>query len=173
MKNFNGIGSLSMVAFLCTVSACALEPTEDQAGDEPASSDSEPNTESVSQALTWDGVAPQTSPCWNDRRFVQSTHLFIAGGGPPVDTLIYLYYSPRCRTTWARLTGGTIAQPGDNTGGSARITRNSDGRTYICRVTSSSGECITAMVNDAGVTSYAFGYEDAGPWTAWARTASF
>lgn len=168
MRNLDATGNLAVVALLFAVSGCALEPT-----DEPKISDPDANTESVSQALTWDGVAPQSSSCWSDREFVQSTHLFIEGGGQSVSTLIYLYYSPRCQTTWARLTGGTIAQPNDNLGGSAKIVRNNDGRTYTCNVTSTSGECITAMVNDAGLTSYAYGFEDGGAWTAWARTASF
>ena|SRR3979409_513686 len=128
----------------------------------------------VSQASTrWDGVAPASSSCWNDRRSVQSTHLLRGGHGRAVTSIIYLYYSPSCRTTWAHLTGGTIASRGDNAGGSAQIIRNSDGRTYTCNVTTSSGECTTRMVNDVGVTSYAFGSEDSGFVIAWARTANY
>lgn len=165
---------LLTVLTLCSASALGGCATDDaDTSDDPGLSDLEANTGSISQALTFDGVAPQTSSCWGDRRFVQSTHLFIGGNGQSVDTIIYLYYSPSCRTTWARLTGGTIAVPNDNNGGSASITRNSDGRAFSCKVTSISGECITAMVNDAGVTSYAFGFEDGGAFTAWARTANF
>lgn len=124
-------------------------------------------------AATWDGVNPRSSSCWNDRRFVQSTHLRYAGSGGFAPPIIYLYYSPSCRTTWARLTGGTIPEPGNSSGGYAIIHRNSDGREFRCSVVDATGECITPMVNDANVTSYAFGFEDAGAWTAWGRTASF
>ena len=130
-------------------------------------------TKDVSITRTWDGVAPRNSRCWNDRRFVQSTHLRKSGNGQEISTIVYPYYSPICRTAWARLTVGAIAVPHDNGGGIAQIIRNSDGRTYTCNVTTTSGQCTTAMVNDAGVTSYAYGYEDAGAWTAWARTANY
>jgi hypothetical protein len=40
-------------------------------------------------------------------------------------------------------------------------------------VTTTSGECTTAMVNDANVISFAFGFEDGGAWSAWARTGNF
>lgn len=131
------------------------------------------NADSPSTALAWDGVNPKTSSCWNDRRFVESTHLRLSGNGQEMPPIIYLYYSPSCRTTWARLTGGAVAQPTHSAGGRAEITRNSDGRRYTCQVTTTSGECTTAMVNDAGVTSYAFGSEDVGTWAAWARTANY
>ncbi|TMQ02285.1 MAG: DUF2690 domain-containing protein [Deltaproteobacteria bacterium] len=183
MWNFGVISRVVIVASLVEMSACALEDTaqhpEQQATDDELRDSNVEGAKTDAASLSpdatlqWDGVQPQNSSCWNDRRFVQSTHLFIGGNGQSVSSIIYLYYSPGCRTTWARLTGGTIPEPGNSTGGMAQIIRNFDGRTYTCHVTTSSGECTTAMVNDAGVTSYAFGEEDAGAWTAWARTANF
>jgi len=183
MRTLGVLGKLVAMSILVSASACALEPiddpseqpTQDQdlAASNPDDAKADLGPDSLVPAASRDGVQPQNSPCWNDRRFVQSTHLFINGDGQSVDSIIYLYYSPSCRTTWARLTGGTIAVPNDNRGGSASINRNSDGRAFSCSVTTTSGECTTAMVNDANVTSFAFGFEDGGAWSAWARTGNF
>jgi hypothetical protein len=125
----------------------------------------------AASAATYDGQAPASTSCWNDRRIESSTYLY--SGSYQSDAIIDLYYSPSCRTTWARIEHGTIAQPGDNIGGIAQIIRNSDGRTYSCNVTSTSGTCYTAMVNDANVTSYAYGVEDGGAFYATGRTANW
>ncbi|MEU6404661.1 DUF2690 domain-containing protein [Streptomyces sp. NPDC046985] len=122
-------------------------------------------------AATYDGQKASSTSCWNDRRIVSSTHLY--AGSYQDQSIIDLYYSPSCRTAWGRIEHGSIASPGDNNGGVAEVTRNSDRRTYSCRVVDSSGSCYTAMVNDANVTSYAYGEEDTGAYIASGRTANY
>lgn len=125
----------------------------------------------TAHAAAYDGQTASSTSCWNDRRIVASSYLY--AGSYNSGAIIDLYYSPSCRTTWARIEHGTIAAPGDNVGGIAQIIRNSDGRTYTCHVTSSSGTCYTAMVNDANVTSYAYGIEDGGAFYAEGRTKNY
>src|SRR5262245_48630938 len=110
---------------LTALVACAL------AGCASGEADDELETDSTEQALAWDGAAPWNTSCWNDRRFVQSTHLLNNGNGQFMNPIIYLYYSSSCRTTWARITGGTVADT-ESSGGYAQIIRNSDGLTYTC-----------------------------------------
>jgi hypothetical protein len=128
-------------------------------------------TGGAAYAATYDGLVPQSTSCWNDRHLVASDYLY--AGSYNSGAIIDLYYSRSCRTTWARIQNGTIAEPGSDAGGVAQIIRNSDGRTYTCHVTDTSGTCWTQMVNDANVTSYAYGVEDGGAFYATGRTLNY
>ena len=128
-------------------------------------------TGGTAHAATYDGLVPQNTSCWNDRHLVASDYLY--AGTFNSGAIIDLYYSRSCATTWARIQNGTVAEPDTDTGGMAQIIRNSDGRTYTCHVTDSSGTCWTRMVNDANVTSYAFGAEDGGAFYATNRTLNY
>lgn len=119
----------------------------------------------------WDGQSPGATVCGNDARTVLSSPLYHNGSAHP-SAVIELRYSPNCRTVWARITGASSAQPGDSDGGSARVTRNYDGKSFTCSVGSGSS-CYTAMVNDANMTSYAYGRDDTGFAIYTGRTGNF
>ncbi len=72
---------------------------------------------------------------------------------------IELRYSPHCRAAWARITSTIEYEPGIQGSGGVEVRRNSDGKTYSCKLPSyvKHPSCYTKMVNDAGVTSYAQG----------------
>ncbi|MDA2808036.1 DUF2690 domain-containing protein [Nocardiopsis suaedae] len=109
----------------------------------------------TAQAAAYDGQNPSTSGCAADAitakgRDIKDGDVVIAG--------LDLRYSPSCRTAWARVR----ITPGSSVDGSAKVVRNSDGRSYSCSnvwysETLGVYTCYTAMVNDAGVTSYASG----------------
>ena len=87
---------------------------------------------------------------------------------------VELRYSSTCRTTWARVYSYNGYQPSIAYGASALIHRNSDGKQYSCSF-SYAGQtyCFTPMVNDSGVTSYAWGEIDSGVQWYHAQTASY
>ena len=118
-------------------------------------------------ASGWNGVNPANTVCANDARTVQSARLTTSGGSRAI---IELRYSPTCRTAWARISGASVPQPHDSSGGLARVQRN-DGLSYSCQA-GSDGTCFTAMVNDAGMRSHAYGEDDTSittysAWTGW------
>lgn len=87
---------------------------------------------------------------------------------------MYLYYSSACRTTWAKVvTDSPPCQPGVDYCGSATVHRNSDGKEMTCHIPSGQSSCYTKQVNDANVTSYAYGHFDNGPWTYYGTTGSY
>ncbi|QCV54583.1 DUF2690 domain-containing protein [Thermoactinomyces vulgaris] len=86
--------------------------------------------------------------------------------------IIELRYSPSCETVWARITADYPHDP--NWGlGTAKIVRNSDGRTYNCDIPRGETVCFTQQVNDHHVTSYAHGIHDNGIYFRGARTAAY
>ncbi|MDH2426082.1 DUF2690 domain-containing protein [Sphaerisporangium sp. TRM90804] len=111
-----------------------------------------------------DGKNPSTY-CGGDARTVQSLRL----GG---QALLELRYSPSCRAAWARISNASY-DIYNSPSPLARVVRNSDGRRYTCYVPQGGTSCYTAMVNDANVTSYAYGEWDSGVTTYTGRTGSY
>ena len=108
----------------------------------------------------YDGNDPIASGCSNGAVTVDSRHL--AFNGQTISAYVELRYSPSCRTTWGRLTGGQPATA-DHAASFVRIHRNSDGKTFTRTWKSSdSGSIYTPMVNDANVTSHAHAEDDTG-----------
>ncbi|MFI8828339.1 DUF2690 domain-containing protein [Streptomyces sp. NPDC053431] len=129
------------------------------------------------QAATYDGSDPASLGCGGTTSTVQSAALYDPGFGTYLGT-IELRYNSGCRTAWARITldyaqfdcgnasaGKACAQ--------AKVIRNSDGRSYGCTVTPGNRSCYTAVVNDAGVTSYAQGFTDTVGGLKYTRTGSY
>lgn len=106
-----------------------------------------PNT----YAAVADGTDPIATGCANDARTVKSDWF-----GPNGNVLIELRYSAKCRSAWARVTIPQAAT--DSVWADAAVTRNQDGKQYLCVVPNGSRSCYTPQVNDAGYTSYADSY---------------
>lgn len=105
-------------------------------------------------AAAYDGQDPNSSGCAKDARTVRSHAIYPNDNGDKV--LLELRYSPSCRTAWARI--ALIPDPAIHEILRASVVRNSDGKRYSCQVDPFRGNsCYTKMVNDAGVTSYAYG----------------
>ncbi|MGH8794697.1 MAG: DUF2690 domain-containing protein [Stackebrandtia sp.] len=124
---------------------------------------------------SWHGLDPAGTDCVADARTEDSAA--ITFGEHRLGT-IELRYSPSCRTAWARLSNHMTHVPAAAHAGYAEIVRNSDGSTYTCD--SPHGQntvCWTKMVNDSGVTSYAYGnvdpYPTFGYGVAEARTQNY
>ena len=118
-----------------------------------------------------DGKNPNTY-CGSDARTVESLRIAYSGAPSGVGPLLELRYSPACRAAWARISDAGWSS-GDAYQPSAKVIRNGDGRTYTCYVPVGATSCYTSMVNDANVTSYAWGSYDSGAWTAQGRTGSY
>jgi hypothetical protein len=122
--------------------------------------------------LVADGSDPSATGCASDAYTARSAYGAAAGANR---LLVELRYSPRCKTAWARMT--TMNMPSCQLGvsycGRAEVTRNSDGRTYECRLTNGTHGCYTPQVNDNGVTSYGWGTVDYGSTYASALTGSY
>ena len=114
------------------------------------------------QAATNDGKSAKSTGCATTAKTVATATMRSPYDNSKFGT-IELIYSTSCRTTWARITTVTKITKGWNDA-SATITRNSDGRSYSCRVQPGSTSCVTAMVNDAGVSSFASGWGDDGEY---------
>ncbi|TDU04990.1 uncharacterized protein DUF2690 [Streptomyces sp. 846.5] len=125
-------------------------------------------------AATYDGQDPAASGCSSTAVTAKSAPIY-RGDGAQVGT-IQLRYSTKCRTVWARIITPYNA-------GIAVVHRNTDNATEACPIntntlkwSSSLGDysCYTPMLNDANVTSYAWGQVD-GPWgsTTVAYTGSY
>ncbi|MEO3807477.1 DUF2690 domain-containing protein [Sphaerisporangium sp. B11E5] len=110
-----------------------------------------------------DGRDPQGN-CSGDARTVDSLTLGQA--------ILELRYSRACRAAWARISNAPW-RVNDTFVSFARIIRNSDGRTYTCSVPQGGTSCYTLMVNDANVTSYAYGEWDSGARVYSGRTGSY
>jgi hypothetical protein len=127
---------------------------------------------SAAQAATYDGTNPSTTGCSSGAYTARSAYGSSPGG---THVLVELRYSPKCRTTWARVTTLNMPDclPGQDYCGDATVTRNGDRRSYGCMIQAKADSCYTAQVNDAGVSSYAFGEADDGAFTSMASTSSF
>jgi uncharacterized protein DUF2690 len=119
-----------------------------------------------------DGSNPESTGCANTAITARSSYGYI---GSSAQILVELRYSTACRTTWARITTLNMpaCQPGVDNCGDATVHRNSDGREIPCFIGGGSHSCFTAQLNDAGVTSYAYGEADNGALTATASTGSY
>ncbi|WP_329319954.1 DUF2690 domain-containing protein [Streptomyces sp. NBC_01262] len=105
-------------------------------------------------AAAYDGQSPVTSGCVNSAITASSKNIYV---GSKLEGKIELRYSTSCRTAWGRVIAYYLGGEGE-----ANVYRNSDGKYYLCENTTWSEAlngftCYTAMVNDAGVTSYAWG----------------
>jgi Protein of unknown function (DUF2690) len=115
---------------------------------------------SPASAASYDGTDPYQTGCASGAYPVSYSHLWFNFGNSPLgardaNALIQLFYSPSCRTVWAVLTGALYAPPApSNSGGYANIISNFDFQSYSCTA-NFNGDCYTAQLNDAGVTSYA------------------
>lgn len=115
----------------------------------------------VQAAASWHGLDPVDSVCTADARTAHSAPLQFQGHRLGT---IELRTSASCRTAWARLTNYMTHVPGHAHPGYAEVMRNSDGAAMRCW--SPHGEntvCWTDMVDNAGVTSYAYGSIDPHP----------
>ncbi len=112
-------------------------------------------------AASIDGSDPAGTGCDSGAYTAKSAYAY--KGSTPL-ALIELRYSPRCLTTWARIT--TMNVPNCVSGvdycGQAFVHRNSDGRQYSCTIRNGAHGCYTPQVYDSHVTSYASGYVDFG-----------
>lgn len=87
---------------------------------------------------------------------------------------IELRYSSVCRTAWARVYSYNGYQPSVAFSSTAKVHRNSDGLQYSCTFTTAGQHsCYTKMVNDSGVTSYAWGEIDNGLTWITGQTTSY
>jgi hypothetical protein len=102
----------------------------------------------AAQAAAYDGSSPFSTGCSNSGGIVSSTSVYYPDGS--YAGWVALWYSTGCRTTWAE----TYSVDGYNV--YAEVIRNSDGARYI----SPAGyyQEYSPQLNDAGVTSYAYGY---------------
>jgi hypothetical protein len=114
-----------------------------------------PGSAQATSGYGYDGLWADQTSCANDVRTAKSTSVLTQGQLSAVWGKIELRYSPSCRTVWARVTTPTLPLTQ-----AASVVRNSDGKYQRCdgRLWSStlnSYYCITAMLYDGGVTSYA------------------
>ncbi|MFI7505097.1 DUF2690 domain-containing protein [Streptomyces sp. NPDC049687] len=123
-------------------------------------------------AAAYDGQSPVTSGCANSAITARTKNIYV---GSKLVGRIDLRYSTSCRTAWGRVVAYYLAGAGE-----ANVYRNSDGKYYFCDNTDWSDAvngftCYTAMVNDAGVTSYAWGQADDSDTgdTGYAMTGSY
>jgi Protein of unknown function (DUF2690) len=119
-----------------------------------------------------DGSDPSATGCSAGAYTARSD---VGSLGGEIHVLVELRYSPKCRTAWARVTTENMPAcvPGEDWCGDAVVHRNGDGRSFTCDIPRGGHSCYTRQVNDAGVTSWAFGEGDDGAQTASADTASF
>ncbi|MFD7709715.1 DUF2690 domain-containing protein [Streptomyces sp. NPDC059785] len=117
----------------------------------------------AAHAAPYDGSDPVGTGCDASARTVGRADI---GGG---DALLELRYSSGCKTAWARITitNGRPCEPGNDNCARAIVHRDSDGLEYGCQTEDDPARhsCYTAQVNDDGVTSYAHGSIDVGPYT--------
>ena len=114
------------------------------------------------QAATYDNVDPSSTSCANSASTVSSASIKTSSG----QTLgqVELRYSSTCRTVWARVSGGGY-KAAEAAGPTGKIVRNSDGKVlYLTHCNSDHSSCYSNMLNDAGVTSYAVGYNDSSAY---------
>jgi hypothetical protein len=120
-------------------------------------------------AAAYDGTDPIQTGCIATARTIDTEYL----NGPSVT--LTLRYSTRCRTVWALvdIDNGNNCVPGDIFCATASIIRNSDGSRLTCHTPAGVGtSCYTRQLNDAGVTSYAYGCYDTGRFRC-ARTRDY
>ncbi|GAA0951475.1 DUF2690 domain-containing protein [Nonomuraea longicatena] len=134
----------------------------------PARAEPAPEPEfTAAQALACSGSAcdgkDPAAYCGGDARTLDSLTLGAA--------ILELRYSPSCRAAWARISNARW-EPYSQFPGIARVTRDSDGRTYSCVVPAGGSSCYTLMVNDRNVTSFAYGEWDGGSRIYTGRTGS-
>lgn len=120
------------------------------------------------QAATNDGKSAKSTGCATTAKTVATATMRSPYDNSKFGT-IELIYSTSCRTTWARITSVHPIQSSspsqrDWNDAWATITRNSDGKHYSCQVAVGQTSCVTAMVNDAGVSSFASGWGDDGEY---------
>jgi Protein of unknown function (DUF2690) len=120
---------------------------------------------SSASVADYDGTDPYQTGCATGAAAVSYSHLWsnFFGSSPGLrddDALVRLFYSPRCRTVWAVLTG-TLYATSSGSGGRATVFRTSDLRGYVC-LADINGNCYTAQLGDAGVASYATGSDTIG-----------
>ncbi|MFF5284486.1 DUF2690 domain-containing protein [Streptomyces sp. 62] len=109
----------------------------------------------TSHALTRDGDDPNASGCSSDAYTAREAHI-LDRDGRTVIGVVELRYSPSCRTTWVRIQGD---QP-DLRGYAQRTQDHAVQRCGSSQWSGSLGQyyCYSPMLNDAGYTSYAYGY---------------
>ncbi len=134
---------------------------------------------SIAEAAPYDNTSPVATKCSVSAKTVSSANIFYRVGGRPIGQAIgrvELRYSPTCRTAWARTVNNNpkcfVANP-PYTCSYASVTRNSDRYTLGRYGNSGISTIFTNQVNDAGVTSYAYGCTRyAGVWNC-TRTSSY
>jgi len=116
-------------------------------------------TPGAAHAATYDGQDPHYNNCSATASTKASKPIYLQGNSS-MGTIghIQLRYSSACRTVWARVIITT-----EPTGDFAEINRNSDGAWQSCygggdwQASLGGYSCYTPMLNDANVTSYAYG----------------
>lgn len=107
-----------------------------------------------------------SSACASDAEIIYNVNITLSNG--TVVGNLQLKYSPSCRATWARVTSKYA--PGDV----YAYDQSSAGFGQSCSGTASAPMgCNTGLVNDAGLTSYAYGQVYDGSTPASAYTPSF
>jgi hypothetical protein len=113
------------------------------------------------------GLVAANTTCVNDAYVAEQKNIY---RGSTIVGNIQLKYSPSCRATWARV----ISNLGE--GSSAEVVRTGNTGIYeFCAGGDAAGTgCNTPMLNDANVTSYAFGsVGDPNTGSDSAQTASY
>jgi hypothetical protein len=126
----------------------------------------------AAEAATYDGQSAFVTGCANTGEIARSASIYDFNGA--YLGAVYLWYSTACRTVWAETYSVNGYQPGVAWGADARVTRNSDGASEGSMSSFSGQHAVyTLMLNDANVTSYAFGDIDNSITFLSATTGSF
>jgi hypothetical protein len=127
----------------------------------------------TAHAAAYDNTDPASTGCANTAETVASAAIYDSSGTAKLG-YIELRYSTACQTVWARVTtyGGYV--PGDHGAADATIHRNSDGAELTASFSYAGQTSVyTNQLNDAGVTSYAYGDIDDGVNFDSAATSSY
>ena len=124
----------------------------------------------ASPGLAQAAVPASGNACTQDAEIIYSVNV-TAGGVPSGKVLgnLQLKYSPSCRVTWARVAsnyapGNVYSYITSSAGFGSECPPNGIGGYMGCN---------TPMINDAGLTSYAYGQVWDGTLEGWAYTPSF
>ena len=113
---------------------------------------------------TYDGADPASTYCGGTTSTPSSATITYSDGS--YAGTISLRYNSGCRTVWAKITIPNPQTPcgtgtTDHDCAKAVIHRDKDGAELSCSVPAGSTSCYTNMLNDANMTSYAYGILDA------------
>jgi len=121
----------------------------------------------TASAAPYDGVAPQGSACYASRALMRQT---IIKYGSTRQGDIQLWYSLRCHTVWARVVTVDAPRVTGRLGSRGFVVRNTDHAGQMCNVPVGQYSCLTKMLYDGKVTSYAWAHTNG---TNYGRTSNY